>query len=508
MSWLVWVCAFSKACGQEELSISVPPKGSAVKGRMLLPDGQPAGGAPVYVFPNSRYLESSPIVEGKSNDDGAFFFGSLSPGMYYLVCGEQLAGKRIEIEEGRILETEVMLPQQPVDVKGEISHKNGAVQSGRIRFIPLSPQRSRLVWPPPVYTSIITDGNYEVKGMVAGQYLLNVEAEIREEHEEPEKNNIASFVKIIRVNEKQKTLSLQFPEFRFTGTISDFEGRPVASGFLYLIPSDIEVWSARHYMSFMTVTDRDGNFSFEHVENANYDLVLEAVEEGVGIQARTGIQVNAEAPELHWQMDEAVEIEVDASVEDKMLLQNGEVRLMAICTDQPRIRSASDHTMSFDSAPGSFVPRLFFPKGQYTIFGYVYESKRAMSYESISLTFNRGRDVRLNFVQAGKISVAVKGSLDRRSGRTVRLLDAYKKEISRLYDPRWSYNHDLRPVTVLPTDGTGKTEIDGIAPGRYYITLDGEDVSREAVVRSGKTTNIELLVPALKNQESGVDGSE
>ena len=472
-----------------------PPQG-ILKGRLFTETNKPASHQKIYLIERrNRFWSHDFEVTGP---DGHFSFGELPARDYVLAYGTlSHQGSRVVVSRDETTSISLQLSNDGIQsLKGNISLSNEKCTNGYISFILLNPNPSRLVWPPKIVgTEISEKGQYAIDAIQTGRYLVNIQPPVsdftppqlsfsdsskRENKENQNKGRQVDFVQIVDIEPGKQQLDIIVPESGLEGTISGFcvEETSPSTLVLFLSPSEVQSGWNPTVMSAITHVDDKGKFHFPHVVPGSYDLVLADTRispPALGIHFKKNIQVTNGKNSIEWKLNETFTIIPSMTFSSE---KPENPYIMLISEQHPKLRSLFDHELIYDNQGSLLYPvYLTFPSGDYK--AYSMAKQFGYSCEASIVRIDSNTKITSEIGHAGKIKVVLNGNKKDIAARTVRIWQN-GKQIPRLYDPLWSYVYDLVPAVVLPTCKDGMTTIDGIRPGVYELTVD--DAKAKAVV--------------------------
>jgi len=304
-SWGLAACFAFLLC--ELLSWSTELQTSDLRGVVLSSKGHRLQDSRVHLL-QDRFIFHS-LLTTKTDSDGEFHFSSVPSGEYVLAFGPHLEGKRIFVGPKDEVFVRCKIESSEMKFSGHVSFSGKPIDNHRMLFIPLSYSPGRVVYPPPIQSSEIENGVYNLDSLLPGKYLIRITKSVVSADKPRSKNQIdVQFSSIVSIQKKQSRLDIQVPDNTLSGSLSNCETQPPFNLHVLLVPADLEPWSLPYQMSNAAVVDGSGQFVFRNLQTGRYDLVLTSTRtrsEGfnTGVQLKSNISITEGNNRLKWQLE-------------------------------------------------------------------------------------------------------------------------------------------------------------------------------------------------------------
>jgi hypothetical protein len=415
--------------------------------------------------------------------NGRFVFRNVQWDRPIVACGSQLeCASRPRLGPGDSAQVDLRLDgSRQVHVRGSIVAAKGKLE-GRARFWYLTPDRARLVWPPPVVEAkTAEDGSFQTV-LLPGRYVVDVIAQ-RGADRPP-----LAWLAVVDVGADAAEVTLRAG----TGNLSvalKGDGIEKVDPSLVAVPNVVPAAFPSHVtLAAHVPVAGDARAAVGPLEPGVYDLVLQQQTSGpdlplYGMQAKGGITLKQGVSQVEWVLQPACRLQVDAR-------GAGALGARVVVAGPARTRLQSVH--AYLVTPGPTRARAAFPEGDYTVFAFTVGGYFSCEGRRIRLPMKE--PLVISPAHAGSLRVVLAGVPEAIRGRSVRLWKSDGAKVIRLYDPLYSYNTHFSTAIVLPTTADGETTIGWLRPGRYTVGVDGSEKRHVVRIRPGQISELRMSV--------------
>ncbi len=436
--------------------------------------------------------EKSPKAE--VGRDGMFVFNDVTPGDYYL-ASPYWEGHYVEVNAGQTSEVRIVFGDDLFEAKGTVHWQGQPMTGGEMSILPIEPGMDRYFWPiERIPVKIHEDGTFKVTLIEGGTYSFIVTPpRPRAEGLKPGDKVIPPirFEVFEDIEPNGEPLKIEMPIQRVAGkyVTRDSELFP-DDHIVCLIPTQYESLYDPEQIVYCSKIN-NGDFAFNHMTSGQYDMLLMQnpyafKEDNLGPQYVEYYMVEAKGDSTnraYFRPWPVCNIAVSTKIETNAA-QNPLITL--IKQDNWRItkRFALNDVKNFEQK---------LPEGTYWLIVSANDPYVSASVHTIAA--NKDQNVEAKLLPAGIIKVRLRSESKEIAGRLLNIRTTDGKAVFRLDDPMQAADVERRNLIVLPTDQTGRTEIQSLPEGDYIIGIEGRRISAPVSVKAGEDTQVVIDIP-------------